>query len=147
MGCFSYICQKTDEPVLSTTFNGDNVYLFLLKDGKVIEYMHGNYDSYGRVFKNVKKGESFEWQMDWGDVCDLHFDLNLESGIAAILGDFWDETQPFPTERSKDDPNQGWGKHGELLFSYSKNFRKKVKNPFHKVLIDGKFVSIDSLGE
>lgn len=56
MGCFSFICQKTKEPILSSTFVGDAVHLFLLKDGKVIEHMYGNYDGYGRVCEqfNIK---------------------------------------------------------------------------------------------
>lgn len=128
MGCFSFICKKSKKAVLSSSFDGDPVHLFLLKDGKVIEKMHGNYDSYGRVFDG--KGDSFEWKMDWGKVCDLMFSDDETNGIAAILDTYWKEGEPYPTTRSEDDPNQGWGHHGELLSStYIGN---KVKNPTHQ---------------
>lgn len=140
MGCFSFLCKKTGEPILSSSFSGDAVHLFLLKDGKVIEHMFGNYDSYGRVFSNEKLPDddsltdttSFEWKMDWGDVCGLMFDDNKSNGIAAILAPYWNEGDPYPTERSEDDPNQGWGEHLTLMGSTSKNIGNEVKNPFHK---------------
>lgn len=140
MGCFSFICKKSGEAVLSSSFSGDAVHLFLLKDGKVIEHMFGNYDSYGRVFSNVKNENdksmtdtsSFEWKVEWGDVCDLHFSKNKSNGIAAILAPFWKEGDPYPTERSEDDPDQGWGKHGELLAYTGKDIGEKVEEPFHK---------------
>jgi hypothetical protein len=50
MGCFSYMCKECDKPVLSTSFAGQDVWLFLLKDGKVVQQMDGEYDSYGRCF-------------------------------------------------------------------------------------------------
>ena len=141
MGCFSFICKKSGEPVLSSSFSGDAVHLFLLKNGKVIEHMYGNYDSYGRVFSDKKEVDdtsltdttAFEWKMDWGDVCDLIFDSNRSNGIAAILAPYWKEGDPYPTERSDDDPNQGWGDHGELLTYCGNDIDEKVKNPFHKV--------------
>lgn len=141
MGCFSFICKKSNEPILSSSFSGDAVHLFLLKDGKVIEHMFGNYDSYGRVFSDKKDDKdtsltdttSFEWKMDWGEVCDLMFHKNKNNGIAAILSPYWKEGDPYPTERSEDDPDQGWGKHGKLMGSVSKNIGKKVKNPFHHI--------------
>ncbi len=141
MGCFSFMCKKSGEPILSSSFSGDAVHLFLLKGGKVIEHMFGNYDSYGRVFSDVKNEKdtsmtdetSFEWKMDWNDVCDLMFDKNESNGIASILSPFWKEGDPYPIERSNDDPNQGWGKHSQLLGCCSKDIDKKVKEPYHKV--------------
>lgn len=141
MGCFSFICQKSGEPVLSSSFSGDAVHLFLLKNGKVIEHMYGNYDSYGRVFSDKKEDNdtsltdvtSFEWAMDWGDVCDLMFSGSKSNGIAAILAPFWKEGDPYPTERSEDDPNQGWGEHDQLLTYVGKDIGEKVETPFHKV--------------
>ena len=130
MGCFSFLCKKTGEPILSSSFSGDAVHLFLLKNGKVIEYMFGNYDSYGRVFD--KNDDSFEWKMEWGDVVDLMFDENKKNGIAAILDIAYTKGE-IPTERSQDDPNQGWGKHGQLLGYTGKDIGKKVKNPIHEV--------------
>lgn len=131
MGCFSFLCKKSGKAALSTSFDGSPVHMFLLKEGKVIEYMHGNYDSYGRVFN--KDDDSFEWNMDWNDVCDLIFDSDKSNGIALILEEFWQEGDPYPIERSKDDPNQGWGDDSELLPSTEENVFKKVKNPRHIV--------------
>ena len=140
MGCFSYMCKKSDEPVLSSSFSGDAVHLFLLKDGKVIEHMFGNYDSYGRVFNDKVnkentnlKFESFKWNMDWSDVCDLEFDANKSNGIAAILAPNWEKGDPYPTERSEGDPNQGWGEHGGLMGSTAADLEKWVDKPFHKI--------------
>lgn len=139
MGCFSFICKKSNEPILSSSFSGDAVHLFLLKKGKVIEHMFGNYDSYGKVFSDVKNNknknldyESFEWSMEWSDVCDLMFDSDKSNGIAAILAPFWKEDDPFPTERSESDPNQGWGEHGELMGYCGKDIGDKVDKPYHK---------------
>jgi len=50
MGCFSYLCKECGKGILSNSFRGEQVKLFYLKDGKVIEEMEGEYDSYGRVF-------------------------------------------------------------------------------------------------
>lgn len=140
MGCFSFICKKSNEPILSSSFSGDAVHLFLLKDGEVIEYMYGNYDSYGGVFTTeldtrVKHElfKSFKWEMEWVDVCDLMFSGNKSNGIAAILSPFWKEGDPYPTERSKDDPNQGWGEHGQLMGYCGNDIGEKVENPFHKI--------------
>ncbi len=141
MGCFSFKCKVTGKPALSTSFDGSPVHLFLLKNGEVIEHMHGNYDSYGRVFSNEKDPEdksmcattSFEWKMDWSKVCDLMFDPNKRNGIALIHDSFWKEGDPYPTERSEDDPNQGWGEDGENFGDISSDKYRKVENPFHKV--------------
>lgn len=122
MGCFSFICKESEQPVCSSSSDGDAVYLFLLKDGKVIEEMYGNYDSYGRVFSNSNLDDSFEWEMDWDDVVNLIFDDNKSNGIAAVLASEF--TGDVPTTRSEDDPNQGWE---PMLY----NFR--VKEPYHKV--------------
>ena len=122
MGCFSFICKKSNKPVNSTSFEGDPVHLFLLKDGKVIERMSGNYDSYGGVFDI--KGDSFEWAMDWDAVCNLMFDDNKSNGIAAILGPYWKEGDPHPITRSLGDPNQGWGSNGPF---------QPFKEPVHVV--------------
>ena len=114
MGCFSFLCQKYHKGILSNSFNGEKVKLFLLQDGKVIEEMEGPYDSYGRVFdKNMK---SIKWSKDWSDICDLMFDDNVSNGIAAIHTKCFDER--IPVVRSEDDPNQGWGKNGELMGDY-----------------------------
>jgi len=123
------MCKVTGEPALSSSFNGSPVHLFLLKDGKVIEHMYGNYDSYGRVF--TKDGmdktppESMEWKLDWGGCCDLIFSGKKSDGIAVIHADYWKEGDPFPVEQSEDDPNQGWGE--------KKRPHKRILEPFHKL--------------
>ena len=105
MGCFSFMCKECGEAVLSSSFDGDPVELFLLEEGKVIEQMSGQYDSYGRVFDDNQ--DSIEWKLDWSAVCDLMHNNNEQSGISAV------HTKCFkgkiPTEQSEDDPNQGWG--------------------------------------
>lgn len=138
MGCFSFLCKESDKPALSSSFNGSPCYLFLLKDGKVIEEMYGNYDSYGRVFTNEKRTDvehelydSFEWQVGWDGVCDLMFSSNSSSGIAMVLEKYY--TGVPPTSKSEDDPNQGWGDDGELLGDVSGDGFKRVTNPYHKV--------------
>lgn len=134
MGCFSFLCKVTGEAALSTSFDGSPVHMFLLKKGKVIEYMHGNYDSYGRVFDG--KGDSFEWKLDWGDVCDLMFDPDKSNGMAVILDPNWKKGDPYPVERSQDDPNQGWGEDSELLGDTSTGRYKKVEKPVHDFNFD-----------
>ena len=108
MGCFSFICKESGLPVASDSFSGDAVRMYLLKDGKVLEEMRGHYDSYGRVF-TADKEDSFEWKMDWGDVCNLMFNNNDGDGIALILECHYIEGQ-VPTTQSDQDPDQGWGK-------------------------------------
>lgn len=52
MGCFSFLCKECNNPINSSSFEGERVRLFLLKDGQVVQEMEGDYDSYGRVFIN-----------------------------------------------------------------------------------------------
>jgi hypothetical protein len=120
MGCFSFICKESGLPVASSSFDGDAVRLYLLKDGKVLEEMRGHYDSYGRVFKKTND-EYFEWNMDWREVCDLMFNNNDGDGIAVVLEKYF--TGNIPTTISEGDPNQGWGKRN--------GGGKKIKNPIH----------------
>lgn len=138
MGCFSFICKKSGRAVSSSSFSGDAVHLFLLKNGKVIEHMYGNYDSYGRVFSDVKQKDdksltdttSFKWKMNWHDVCNLMFSSDYSNGIAAILASHWKEGDPYPTTRSDDDPDQGWGDDEN---ERSDIVPAKVLSPFHKI--------------
>ena len=116
MGCFSYLCKKSGKPINSSSFRGDKCHIFLLKGGKVVEEMHGNYDSYGRVF-------GFEWEMDWGEAVDLHFNGNSNDGFAVYLDMHYENE--IPTEISEDDPEQGWGEMTDAG-DYSE--------PYHKVL-------------
>jgi hypothetical protein len=124
MGCFSYICKKSKLPITSKSFGGDKVHLFLLKDGKVLEHMYGEYDSYGRVFTDKKCTDSFEWKMDWDEVVDLHFNDNPGDGVAAIHAAYYDGVAP--TTISDDDPNQGRGDSHVGVFKSDKPFFHKV---------------------
>ena len=105
MGCFSFLCKKCGEAILSDSSSGQPVVLCLLENGKVSESMEGQYDSYGRVFD--EQMESINWNMEWDKVCDLMSHDDKGNGIAAIHTACW--TGEKPTERSEDDPNQGWG--------------------------------------
>lgn len=133
MGCFSFLCKESGRPALSTSFDGSPCYLFLLKNGEVIEEMYGNYDSYGRVFKKGKD-DAFKWNMPWTEVCDLMFDKDESNGIAMVLADEF--TGKIPTTRSEGDPNQGWGDPDETEDEYwvenAPSF-PVVKEPYHKV--------------
>lgn len=130
MGCFSFMCKVSGKPVNSSSFDGDAVHMFLLKDGKVIEYMFGNYDSYGRVFGATKDPDdtsltsttSMEWDMDWGDVCDLIFNSNEGDGIAVVLDEYY--SGDIPTTQSEGDPDQGWNEM---------EYNVPVENPVHEV--------------
>jgi len=131
MGCFSFKCKESGKPVASSSFDGDAVRLYLLKDGKVIEEMVGHYDSYGRVFGTEKEPNdtsmtettSYEWKTPWGEVCDLMFNPNESNGIAAVLECYF--TGTIPTTRSDDDRDQGWGENnGKGVV---------IKEPYHKV--------------
>jgi hypothetical protein len=87
----------------------------LVKEDKVLEWMQGEYDSYGRVFKVDTKGlgphgdeKSYQWTaMDWGDIVDLHFGADSYSGIAAYHSKCFDGDMTDVTV-SADDPEQGW---------------------------------------
>lgn len=125
MGCFSFMCKECGKPILSNSFRGQRVKLFLLKKGKVAEEMEGEYDSYGRVFIDASQREdvehslmdSKEWEIDWSDVCDLMFDHDKSNGIAAIHSKCF--TGEIPVTRSEDDPNQGWGEDGKYFGDHS----------------------------
>ena len=109
MGCFSFICQVCGQPILSNSFRGERVRLFLLENGKIIEEMEGEYDSYGRVFDD--NSESIKWTNEWNKVCDLMFNPKKENGIAAIHTKC--SKTLIPTVKSNSDPNQGWDKNWE----------------------------------
>ncbi len=119
MGCFSFMCQKCGKPILSDSFSGQPVELFLLENGIVVDKMGGQYDSYGRVFTEDLK-DSIQWKRYWTygypetvedphstPACDLLNDSSLSNGIAAIHTSCY--SGEIPTESSPQDPNQGWG--------------------------------------
>ena len=117
MGCFSFICKESDKPVSSDSFNGDSVRMYLLENGKVIEEMRGEYDSYGRCFDS--NGKSMEWKRSWSEVCDLMFSKNDGDGIAVILEEHFNGK--IPTTKSEDDPEQGWSSTDFSINPYLKS--------------------------
>jgi hypothetical protein len=134
MGCFSFLCKECGNAILSTSFRRQQVKLFLLRNGEVIQEMEGEYDSYGRVFTEDLKDSIYwknptpeipleeYWQKDgdtpdnhgyWLRVTDLMFHGDKSNGIAAIHSDCF--TGEVPHTRSESDPNQGWGEDFELF--------------------------------
>lgn len=115
MGCFSYICPECKHPICSDSFSGEHCILMLVKEGEVLEWMQGEYDSYGRVFKVETKGlgphgddKSYLWTvMDWGDIVNLHYNGCSYSGIAAYHSGCFDGDMENVCV-SNDDPEQGW---------------------------------------
>jgi hypothetical protein len=101
MGCFSYICKGCKTPIRSDSFQGEQCELFLLKDGKVIEHLSGDYNSYGRTFEQ-------EWSvMEWGDIVEMDFNESRGDGIAAYHKKC--RQGRIPRTISEQDPDQGWG--------------------------------------
>lgn len=109
---FSFICKKCEKPVIcSVGFKQvDECKMFLLKNGKVIETMTGEYTGYGTC--NDENGNEQEWDMPWcdsyttEDVHSLIFNEDEDSGIAVIHKRCDDGT--VPKTSSPIDPNQGW---------------------------------------
>lgn len=99
MGMFSGLCNECGISIKSNAVRGDLVKLFLLKDGVVLEEMAGQYTGYGTVFEH-------EWDMPWDEVCRLDFLEDRSNGLAYIHERCY---KTDPVERSKKDPDQGWG--------------------------------------
>ena len=122
MGCFSFLCKKCGRPINSDSRSGQRCTLYLLENGKVIEQMTGQYNSYGLVFEEEKK--SAHWNSnDWHEICNLMFDNDPSNGIAAVHERC--RTKKPPTTQSEGDPNQGWGYYKK---SYDYSFERKVFN-------------------
>lgn len=137
------MCKECGKPVLSNSFTGQKVKLYLLRDSKILQEMEGEYNSYGSVFVDgTQRGdiqhelrESLYWNdpdpdtplddydqksLDKGDkdvywhrVCNMHFTNNKSEGFAAIHSKCFKGN--IPVYQSEDDPNQGWGDDGELM--------------------------------
>jgi hypothetical protein len=105
------MCKACNEPILSDSFRGQGVALYLLRAGKVLESMQGQYDSYGKVFDPEREPASLEWGMDWDTAVDLHYNDSDGDGFAAVHTDCiaCDEDYLEPRSISANDPNQGWG--------------------------------------
>ena len=109
MGCFSYLCGECEQPINSDSSSGEHCIMFLLKDGKLLEWMQGEYDSYGRVFHDGGQS-SQEWTvLEWGDIVDLQYGDDADSGLAVYhSGCYTKDTELVPSDG---DPEQGWGKY------------------------------------
>lgn len=106
MGCFSYMCSGCEQPINSDSFSGEHVILFLIEAGEVLEWMQGQYNSYGCVFRDDLKSSQ-----DWVSVNDdkrhgLHWNSELDDGIAAYHSGCYDKN--LTLECSDGDPEQGW---------------------------------------
>lgn len=138
MGCFSFKCLECGLGIKSTSFTGERVNLYLLKNGAVIQKMSGAYNSYGGVFINgtqrpdvnhklrlskhwtnpfpEKPLDDRETRMSnagdehwiWSRVCDLMHDKKDISNGIAAIHAKC-EKGIIPTIRSVSDPDQGWG--------------------------------------
>ena len=95
----SYICKECNKPITHEYHSGQQVKLFLLKEGKVIESMEGGYNGYGAV-------HGADWKQSWDECCRLMFEKNRKSGIAAVHKDCCKGY--VPTTQSKSDPGQGF---------------------------------------
>ncbi len=151
MGCFSYLCATCEKPINSDSFSGEHCVLFLIEKGVILEWMQGQYDSYGRVFKvdTTNLGphsdevcqlwETRSWSGfdkpehpagDLASVCDLQFNSDEDSGIAA----YHTECLP-PGEHpivSDGDPEQGWS-----------DYEYTTKGPFrHEVPRDNGIITL-----
>lgn len=131
MGCFSFLCTECGKPINSDSFSGENVRLSLLVDGKVVEQMQGQYDSYGRVFGDEKDPNdrtatpttSLEWKKPWGEVCNIMFDDNPKSGMSAAHVDCIRDGY-VPVKVSEDDWNQGWGRYNPRHLGECEHYHK-----------------------
>jgi hypothetical protein len=107
MGQFSYKCKVCDEPVNAAYSVGEFCTIYRLENGKVVDQMAGEYDSYGRVHTPGNEDDCIEWKGDWSELVSLHFNSDLSTGF-AIIHERCVSTEP-PTTISQIDPNQGWG--------------------------------------
>lgn len=108
MGCFSYMCKECGVPINDM----ERCIIFFLDKKEVVEIQHGTYDNYGCVHeamtgKESHSGESWKYK-EWGKLVDMQFDNDNSSGFAVYHEACY--TGQTPRTRSKDDPNQGWGR-------------------------------------
>jgi hypothetical protein len=79
-----------------------------------MEEMGGQYDSYGRVFKEMVTTippVSYEWEYaDWGEMVDMSFDEKDDSTGFAVYHERCIPAE-YPATISGNDPNQGWGRY------------------------------------
>ena len=99
MGCFSFLCKECKKPIYHDWPTGDDVKLYLLQKGVVVESLEGMYNGYGAV-------HGADWKQSWDECCRLMFDKSPANGIAAVHKDCCKGTTP--TTQSKQDPGQGF---------------------------------------
>jgi len=131
MGCFSYICPKCGNPIYADRYGnciGEEVRLARLVKGKVVEWMRGRYDSYGKV--HIPAGDGFKsehfiiadsgqliqiydekmkhnWLTStWNNIVNEQFSNDKSEGLIAIHEKCWNSD--WGNVQSKDDPDQGW---------------------------------------
>jgi len=105
MGSFYFKCLVSDRLALGgaevEAKHGDVVHLFLLDKGKVVEYMYGNYSSYGTVY-DVETDIELSWLANSEKLIDGHFERpQHDTGVALILGEHWKEGDELPTTVSE----------------------------------------------
>lgn len=107
MGCFSYLCNDCGHPINSDGYSGEHCILMLVEDSKVLEWMQGQYNSYGRVFMG---DDSYEWTVkDWETIVSMHFGMD-DDGISAYHSKCFDGDMSGQS-CSENDPEQGWGEY------------------------------------
>jgi hypothetical protein len=81
--------------------------MFLIEAGECIEWMQGQYNSYGRVFHDDLKTSQKWISMESSKILRLHYNNNTEDGLAVYHSGCYDKNCVL--ECSDNDPDQGWG--------------------------------------
>ncbi len=115
MGCFSFMCKKCGKAILSSSFRGQEVELFLLKDGRVIQHMSGEYDSYGQVFIKDSQREDVKHPLmksvEWDDPFPNSFKKRVGIKNGKII----------TVETDEIDDRDPWSKVCDLMFDNDKS--------------------------
>jgi len=108
------MCKKCGEPIICDMRHQqqDRVKIWLLRGGVPMQSMEGLYDSYGRVI-NDDSSEAIEWDGDWDELVDLHYNDVPGDGWAAVHSRCMRSGMAIPTTVSERDPDQGWLIEGE----------------------------------
>ena len=116
MGSFSYLCSECGHPIRSDCHTGEHCILMVVDEGTVLEWMQGQYNGYGKVFKldddvleqgNLPDDDSYEWTaLSHNQIHSLHFNGCSSSGIAAYHSGCFDGDMTRVCV-SENDPEQG----------------------------------------
>ncbi len=116
MGNFSYLCSECEHPIRSDCHSGEHCILMVVDEGTVLEWMQGQYNGYGRVFKvdddvidagNMPEDDSYVWTaVSHQQAHSLHWNGDSYSGIAAHHSGCFDGDMQNVCV-SNDDPEQG----------------------------------------